>query len=171
MPTNVEIKARAADFEKQQSIAASLAGGGPQLIVQRDTFFHVPHGRLKLREFADGSGELIQYTRADQAAAKTSSYTRVETATPQRLRQTLAAALGVRGEVRKRRRLYLAGQTRIHFDEVEGLGQFIELEVVLRDGQSIDEGRQIAAALMIKLGIADTDLIEVAYIDLLAPRE
>jgi predicted adenylyl cyclase CyaB len=171
MPTNVEIKARAADFEKQRSIAASLAVSGPELIVQRDTFFHVPRGRLKLREFADGSGELIQYTRADQTAAKTSSYKRVETTAPELLRQALAAALGVRGEVRKRRWLYLAGQTRIHFDDVEELGRFIELEVVLRDGQSIAEGQQIATALMAKLGIVGTDLIDGAYIDLLPPRE
>jgi predicted adenylyl cyclase CyaB len=167
MPTNVEIKARAADYQRQQAIAASLAASDPQLIVQRDTFFHVSHGRLKLREFADGSGELIQYTRADQTTAKASSYTRVETATPELLRQTLAAALGVRGEIRKRRWLYLAGQTRIHFDEVEGLGQFIELEVVLRVGQSFAEGQQIAAALVAKLGIDDTDLIDRSYIDLL----
>lgn len=171
MSTNVEIKARAADFESQQSIAASLSTDGPELIVQRDTFFHVPHGRLKLREFADGTGELIQYSRADQAAAKTSSYTRVETATPEPLRESLSAALGVRGEVRKRRWLYLVGQTRIHFDDIEGLGQFIELEVDLHEGQSIEEGRRIADALTAQLGIADADLIDRAYIDLLLARE
>jgi predicted adenylyl cyclase CyaB len=171
MPTNVEIKARAADFVKQQAIAESLAAGGPELIVQRDTFFYVPHGRLKLREFAHGSGELIQYTRVDQTTAKISTYTRVETAAPDLLRQTLAAALGVRGEIRKRRWLYLVGQTRIHFDEVQGLGRFIELEVVLHAGQSVAEGQHIADALMVELGITNEDLIEQAYIDLLRPRE
>ena len=76
-------------------------------------------------------------------------------------------ALGVRGVVRKKRYLYLAGQTRIHLDDVEGLGQFMELEVVLRDGQSDADGQSIAEDLMAKLGVRTEDLLEGAYMDLL----
>jgi predicted adenylyl cyclase CyaB len=167
MPTNVEIKARASEFERQKAIATEIADKHPELIVQRDTFFYASHGRLKLREFSDGSGQLIQYSRPDQPAAKASSYMLISVPDPESMRQALDAAIGVRGEVHKRRWLFLAGQTRIHMDDVEGLGHFIELEVVMRHGQSIVEGEAIAAELTQRLGITSADLIEAAYIDLI----
>ena len=69
------------------------------------------------------------------------------------------------------RQLYLAGQTRIHVDTVKDLGDFVELEVVLRDDQSEDDGVAIAHQLMHALGIAETDLLDVAYVDLLAAKQ
>ena len=45
--------------------------------------------------------------------------------------ETLGKALGVKGRVKKTRLLYMVGQTRVHVDEVEGLGNFMELEVSL----------------------------------------
>jgi predicted adenylyl cyclase CyaB len=163
---NVELKARVRHWETLEAAAARLAGGPPELLRQVDTFFHAPRGRLKLREFAADRGELIFYERPDTAAAKTSRYEIVPTDQPQRLREALAAALGVRGVVRKERRLYLVGQTRIHLDRVEGLGDFVELEVVLSDGQSADEGRVIAETIASQLGIEKADLVDRAYIDL-----
>jgi len=79
----------------------------------------------------------------------------------------LSAALGVVGVVRKRRTLYLIGPTRVHLDEVEGLGDFVELEVVLQPDQDVSDGVATAEDLMQKLGIRPTQLIEKAYIDLL----
>ena len=166
MPTNVEVKARATDFHRQKSLAAEIADGPAVLIIQRDTFFRVPHGRLKLREFADGTGELIQYSRPDQATAKTSTYTLVATSAPEAMRRALGAALEIRGEIRKRRWLFITGQTRIHMDEVDGLGHFIELEVVIQDGQPVADGDAIAEKLMLRLGITTSELIDTAYIDL-----
>jgi adenylate cyclase class IV len=61
----------------------------------------------------------------------------------------------------------MSGQTRIHLDKVEGLGDFLELEVVLRDGQSDAEGQAIAEDLMRALGVARTDLLVGAYLDLI----
>ena len=69
--------------------------------------------------------------------------------------------------VKKIRYLYMVGQTRIHLDEVEGLGYFIELEVVMREGQSDTEGQAIAEDLMRRLGVREDSLIEGAYVDLL----
>ena len=67
----------------------------------------------------------------------------------------------------KTRYLYLVGQTRIHLDDVEGLGQFMELEVVLEEGQSDADGQRIAEVLMSALGVESEDLIDGAYMDLL----
>lgn len=167
MPRNVEIKARAADFAGQRRRAAELCGGEPEILHQEDTFFRVSDGRLKLRILDPGRGELIHYHREDSRGPRPSRYTIVPTAEPERLRRLLAEALGVRGVVRKTRTLFLLGPTRIHFDQVEGLGEFLELEVVLGDGQPPADGERVARELAGKLGIRESDQIAVAYLDLL----
>ena len=75
--------------------------------------------------------------------------------------------MGFEGLSEKTRYLYLVGQTRVHMDDVEGLGQFMELEVVMQEGQSDAEGQTIAEDLMTRLGVERTDLLEGAYMDLL----
>jgi predicted adenylyl cyclase CyaB len=167
---NIEIKARIAGIDAVLPRARALASGEAQLIAQDDTFFAVPHGRLKLREFADGSAELIHYQRADTVDAKLSDYRRVSVPDAAALREALARALGRLGRVRKQRWLLRAGQTRIHLDRVEGLGDFMELEVVLRDEQSEADGVRIAEHLMHELGLARAERIAGAYLDLLVDR-
>jgi len=66
------------------------------------------------------------------------------------------------------RHLFLVGQTRIHLDEVAGLGNFLELEVVLQEGQRAEDGMAIANELMEKLGVKKKDLVGKAYIDLIS---
>jgi adenylate cyclase class IV len=122
MPRNVEIKARLADRRAVEKRVAGLADSGPEHIRQQDVFFRTPRGRLKLRIFDAWHGELIHYERADRSGPKLSSYVRVETNRPTELRTALAKAFGVRGVVRKRRRVYLAGNTRIHLDDVQAWG-------------------------------------------------
>jgi adenylate cyclase class IV len=168
MARNIEIKARIVGVDALLSQAQALAGAPPQLIEQDDQFFACAHGRLKLRRFADGSGELIAYARADIAGPKLSDYRRVPTEQPDALAETLQRALGPAGRVRKQRWLLLVGATRIHLDRVEGLGDFLELEVVLRDDQTEAEGEAVAHALMAALDVAPEALVEGAYVDLLA---
>jgi len=84
---------------------------------------------------------------------------------PNELRSTLQAALGELGTVRKTRFLHIYGQTRIHIDQVEGLGNFMELEVVLTPDQTLEQGQQIAEDLMQKLEIGTNNLISGAYLD------
>jgi adenylate cyclase class IV len=144
-----------------------LSGSPGQEIPQEDTFFRVPHGRLKLRELSPEQGELIYYEREDARSPKPSRYLVAGTREPAALRAVLAVALGLRGVVRKRRLLYQVGQTRLHLDQVEGLGSFLELEVVLAGDQDTARGTAIAAELMEQLGIAGSDLVPCAYLDLL----
>ena len=163
----MEIKARVRDRVELERAAGALADGPPELLVQEDTFFECASGRLKLRRFADGSGELIFYQRPDGDGPRESRFAKAPVADPGAMCELLSAALGGVGTVRKRRTLYRCGQTRIHLDEVEGLGHFLELEVVLADGQGVADGEAIAADLMERLGITDGDLVAVAYVDLL----
>lgn len=167
MARNIEIKAHVADLSAVAKAAESLGAEGPVEIIQDDSFFTCPNGRLKLRAFADGTGELIFYRRANQAGPKESFYIRSATSQPDELRQSLTLAYGSAGRVRKRRLLYMAGRTRIHLDAVQGLGSFVELEVVLREGESADDGEGEARELMQGLAIDGGQLIEGAYVDLL----
>jgi len=164
---NIEIKAKVNDPFALQKRADSLSDTPASVIHQEDIFFHTPQGRLKLRILAPDRGELIYYRRSNAAGPKRSDYVIAKTGDPAALKTVLSAGLGIRGTVKKRRTLYLAGNTRIHLDEVEGLGHFMELEVVLTPEQNDVEGEAIAADLMDKLGVEEKDLIDVAYIDLL----
>jgi predicted adenylyl cyclase CyaB len=167
MPSNVEIKARVRDFAGLNALAAGLSDAPVSVIRQVDTFFRIAKGRLKLRELDDGVAQLIYYERPDQDGPKRSDYSIFHTRDASALQSILAMALGVRGTVEKVRHLYLVGQTRVHLDDVKGLGHFMELEVVLRPGQTEDEGFRIAEALISQLGIQRSDLLDVAYMDLL----
>ena len=168
MARNIEIKARIESVEAVASKAAAFADQGPIEIVQDDTFFRCENGRLKLRAFSSSKGELIFYRRPDQNGPKESFYLISPTSAPDTLRESLSIAYGQAGRVRKQRTLFLVGRTRVHLDRVEGLGQFLELEVVLREGESPDAGVDEAQALMGMLGIESSQLIEGAYVDLLA---
>lgn len=168
MARNVELKARILSLEALLPKAAALATEGPFHIQQDDTFFHCERGRLKLRDFLDGSGELIFYRRPDQAGPKESFYVRSTTSTPAALRDSLELAYGQAGRVIKRRTVYLIGRTRLHLDQVQELGEFLELEVVLTDGESTEAGTNEAREIMDRLGIQRDQLIGAAYVDLLA---
>ena len=168
MPANVEIKARITGVEALLPLARALGDDEhPQLIHQDDTFFAVPHGRLKLRVFGDGSGELIHYHRPDAHGPKLSDYVLAPAPEPESLREALTRACGQLGRVRKERILVLVGPTRIHLDRVEGLGDFLELEVTLTSGQTEADGTATAHALMAQLGVAADQLVSGAYLDLL----
>lgn len=170
MARNIEVKARAGDLAAVRRRVEALGGAASAELTQVDTFFDVPSTRLKLREFGDGTGELISYSRADHRGPKVSTYAIAKVRTPTDLGDVLSHALGVRASVRKRRTVFLLGQTRIHLDEVDGLGTFVELEVVLRDDQSEQEGQRIATDLLDALSIPVADLVEGAYIDLLQQK-
>lgn len=163
---NVEVKAHVTDLAKIEATARLVATDGPVDISQDDTFFACSRGRLKLRQFADGRGELIHYFRVDDAGPKISDYLISPTDTPEVLREALSRAFGIIGRVRKHRRLYLVDRTRVHLDAVEGLGQFVELEVVLSDGESLEAGTSVARAIMATLGIEQSQLVEGAYVDI-----
>jgi predicted adenylyl cyclase CyaB len=163
---NIEIKARCPDLATARERAVALGARRVGLLAQRDTYFHVPHGRLKLREIDGDAAELIQYARPDATEARASEYILVPIATPDLLRDALARGLGIRAVVAKRRELYLWRSTRIHLDEVDGLGSFLELETVITE-QSETEAREEIAAAAAALGIRDEDRISHSYIDMI----
>jgi predicted adenylyl cyclase CyaB len=170
MPRNIEIKAYIPNAEAVARQAAAIADQGPFELEQDDTFFPCESGRLKLRASSSGAGELIFYRRPNQPGPKESFYLVSPTSAPETLRQTLSLAYGQAGRVRKHRTLFMIGRTRVHLDDVQDLGHFLELEVVLNDGEPAEHGIREAHELIARLGVEPSQLVEGAYVDLLAEK-
>lgn len=168
MARNIEIKAHVENVEAVEAKVAALADRGPIEVSQDDTFFVCDRGRLKLRVVSASEGELIFYRRPNQPDPKESVFIVAPTATPDSLREVLSLAYGQAGRVRKHRTVYLVGRTRVHLDRVEDLGHFLELEVVLSEGDDPEASVAEARALMAALGIAQEQLIDRAYVDLVS---
>jgi predicted adenylyl cyclase CyaB len=171
VPRNIEVKARLSEPTSARAIAGRLCGPPAAILRQTDTYFHCAQGRLKLREIEGSVAELIAYERPDAPAAKGSDYLITRVADPDSLRRTLTAALGIRGVVRKTRRLYLHQNVRIHLDDVDGLGNFLEFEAVLADQTDDLAGRRQVEELCREFGIGPGDLLAGSYGDMLATPE
>jgi len=172
---NVEIKARISSIGEIREKLAGMGVADPtSRLAQVDTYFDVPDGRLKLREFVDdtsASSELIYYRRADETGAKLSEYYIAEVPDPEATKHLLSAALGVKAIVEKKRHLYMLGRTRIHLDKVKGLGSFLELEVILADSETLADGEAEAASLIDNLGIHAADFVSGSYCDLMMDND
>ena len=165
---NVEIKARDADPDATAARCEALGAADEGLLHQRDTYFAGRHGRLKLREQDGSEAELIAYRRPDGTEPEQSAFIRAQAGEPSVLLEALRAALGVTVVVVKRRRLFVWEHVRIHLDDVEGLGSFIELEAMVGPGlNSAAEASEKVARLRSELAIADDALVAVGYSDLL----
>jgi homotetrameric cytidine deaminase len=164
---NVEIKTRDADPGATLERALALGASDEGVLTQRDTYFGARHGRLKLRE-EDGPSaraHLIAYMRPDSDEQRTSNYRLAEVSDPAALREALDAALGTRVVVDKRRHLLLYENVRIHLDEVEGLGSFVELEGVAPPSSDLTREEELVARLREELALGEP--VAVSYSDLL----
>jgi homotetrameric cytidine deaminase len=169
---NIELKATDPDPDRSLAVCLELGAEDRGMLVQRDTYFRVAHGRLKLREEEPGGATLVQYDRPDDAQARLSAYRLVAVADPEELRIALDAALGTLVVVDKRRRLLLWEHVRVHLDEVAGLGRFVELEGVAPPDSDLEPERRQVAQLRDALGITDDRVLASSYSDLLsAPAE
>jgi homotetrameric cytidine deaminase len=162
---NVEIKARDADPDSTLERALALGASDEGVLTQRDTYFGGARGRLKLREQEPGGAQLISYVRPDGDEARTSAYRLADVSDPAALREALDAALGTRVVVDKRRRLLLWEGVRIHLDEVQGLGSFVELEGVATPESDLARERELVARLREELALGEP--VAVSYSDLL----
>lgn len=165
--TNIEIKARCADLGRAEENLSALGAGPAGSFRQRDTYFRVPTGRLKLRELGPDEGHLIFYRREDVAGPKRSDYQIAFTSDPEALRSMLAEVLGTWVVVEKTRQVWLWENVRIHLDEVAGLGQFLELEAIT-DASGLEESQRRVEALMRALEIGPEQLVAGSYGDLAA---
>ncbi|MGA2410456.1 MAG: class IV adenylate cyclase [Candidatus Binataceae bacterium] len=165
---NLEAKFRLKNLEAARGHALAIGFEERGILIQRDTFFSVPNGKLKLRQ-QTGCASLIHYRRSDQSELQLSDYAIATISDPDALRAMLAAALGVLAEVRKQRTLMMRRNIRLHLDRVERLGDFGEIEAVLPDDSPPDGYQKEVSAILTALGIVELDLIGVSYFELLKP--
>jgi adenylate cyclase class IV len=165
---NLEFKARIDDQKALLGRARALGFDLWGDLRQTDTYFAVSHGRLKLRETAGFPAELVFYERDEGSELRASDYQTAAVPSGAPLLSMLSAALGVRAVVRKKRTLLLLDTTRMHLDNVDDLGWFLEFEVPVK------EGGEAAAAdrldmLLRELGFTWEDCIRASYVDLITP--
>ncbi|MDZ7344907.1 MAG: class IV adenylate cyclase [candidate division KSB1 bacterium] len=182
--TNIEFKAWLRHPEIVQRILAQYALAPAATLQQTDTYFHVQSGRLKLREIEGETAQLIFYRRADQAGIKRSDYSMAPIASPAALREVLAAAFGIQVVVKKRRALYLLPRqpiahpnvkpenfARLHLDTVDGLGQFLEIEIVVAPEEPLPNAQAEAERLARAFQIQPEDFIAGSYADILETQQ
>ena len=162
---NVEVKATDPDPGRSLSVCLQLGAEDRGVLVQRDTYFRVPDGRLKLREETPGGAALIQYHRPDAAVARESRYRIAPVEDGAALREALDAALGTLVVVDKERRLLLWKGVRIHLDSVQGLGSFVELEGVAPPESDLSAEAANVAELSEALGLDANRILAGSYSD------
>jgi adenylate cyclase class 2 len=160
---NIELKARDPDPGRSLEVCRTLGAEDHGEISQRDTYFEVSKGGLKLREERPGQPHLIQFERANEPQQRESRYHLIEVDDGAVLCAALAAAIGIRSVVAKRRRLFLWHDVRIHLDDVEQLGTFIELEAVAPPDSDLTHEHRLISELRDALGITDERLVAVGY--------
>lgn len=165
MPANLELKARLSSESHGMECARRAGAEDAGLLVQEDTYFLVPRGRLKLREIAGQQAELIRYDRRESADARWSSYEKIPVGDPGALKGVLGAALTIHAVVRKTRHLFLHKGARVHIDVVEGLGTFLEFEVPASEGLDPVAHMQ---ELRIAFNVDEGSILRCSYADFTA---
>ena len=167
---NLEAKFRLADHANAEARAAAIGYTRRAILNQRDTFFRVPNGKLKLRE-ENGHAVLIYYHRDESGPLMLSNYEIVPVADPPRMLRMLTDALGAIAVVEKVRTLMMRDNVRLHLDKVARLGEFGEIEAVIGDGEDPERSRRAVDQILAVLGVSQSDLIGVSYFEMLAQRK
>ncbi len=162
---NVELKASDPDPDRSLAACRDLGAEDRGVLRQRDTYFKVPSGRLKLREEEPGGASLVQYDRVDAAEARESRYRLVRVGDPDALREALEAALGTLAIVDKERHLLMWEGVRIHIDHVTGLGSYLELEGVAEPESDLAAELNKVMRLTEALDIAPERVLRTSYAD------
>lgn len=171
MPQLFEFKARIDNWLHLEKLLLTLNPLFKGTDVQVDTYFNVPYGRLKLRE---GSIEnaLIHYHRSDIADAKPSDVLLYQHKPEPVLKEILTKALGIKIIIRKTRKIYFIDNVKFHFDEVEDLGNFIEVEAIDKDGSiGMDKLKEQCNYFISLFEIKKEAFIAESYSDLLLEKK
>jgi predicted adenylyl cyclase CyaB len=167
---NYEFKARVEDLEKYENKLLSLNPVYIGLDHQIDTYFHVQKGRLKLRE-GNIENSLINYDRENIAGSKLSDIILYKHEPNAALKNILVHQLGVKAIVDKKRKIYFIDNVKFHFDVVENLGTFIEVEAIdEKDELSIEALKEQCQFYLHFFELSHTQLIDQSYSDLMLER-
>jgi predicted adenylyl cyclase CyaB len=171
MKKNFEIKVKLSDPNKTRKLLQLLCKDmSPirQKQAQKDIYYKVNKGRLKLRIINGKTGNLIHYFRSNESRKRVSHYTIAETNTPAELNSTLSSLHGILIKVKKVREITIINNVRIHIDKVIGLGNYLEIEIIFN---SIKEVRKRMDDLIDALELDRKKFINVSYSDLLLNKK
>lgn len=165
---NIEIKARCADAAFIRAFLIEQHADFKGTDLQTDTYFNVPNGRLKLRQGAI-ENSLIFYKRENIAGPKLSEVQLFPVEqNSDLLKQALTNANGIKVVVKKKREIWFIENVKFHIDEVEGLGSFVEIEAIDKDGTlGMDKIREQCAYYLQQFRLSENDLLTHSYSDLL----
>jgi predicted adenylyl cyclase CyaB len=165
MPQNLELKARISSTSEAVHVARRLHAHAKGILQQRDIYYKVSRGRLKLRIINNRSAELIFYNRPNRKGSRYSDYFVLPVKDAMLTNALCTAAFGQKVVVEKKRRLFLYKNSRIHLDEVRRLGTFIELEVLVKHGKQ--KAQKLLELLSAEFNIKHSAIVAVSYSDLL----
>lgn len=168
MAINIEIKSTLSDYKQTKDRLGKLGIREAYTMYQKDIFYQVPFGRLKLRNINNTQHELIIYFRNNTQSPKPSKYYRISMKHPGFIHKLLGYLFGVYGIVEKERLLFLQDNIRFHMDKVKGLGNYFEIEYVMDDCEVKAEAQEKVNSLLGALGISNNELISESYIDLVS---
>ncbi len=165
---NIELKVKVNDFRKIKKLLKLFGAKYEGVLKQKDVYFRCPKGRLKIREINNRYYELIYYQRPNKTGRKTSNYTiwRLSKARKKQIENIFVILFGIKVVVRKTRILWHYKNTRIHLDQVNTLGNFLEIETVL-NGISKKQGEKEYFEIINFLELDNFKKIKVSYSDLL----
>ena len=167
---NLELKVKCKDHRSALAAVKKIGAKYEGILKQRDVYFNLSPGRLKLRSINDIKHQLIYYKRANRASAKFSSYYLSEITHPKRVKKLLKEILGIKVIVNKTRKLFIWQNVRIHIDNVKKLGKFIEFEIVCSSPK--DESGSTAKMKYLKkeFSISNNYILKSSYCDLLLKK-
>lgn len=170
MHINYEFKARCYNIEFLESL---LKEQNPVFVGtdhQTDTYFTVPNGRLKLRE-GNIENSLIHYERINTAEAKQSNVILYQHQPDKNLKEILIKGLGVKVVVEKQRKIYFVENVKFHFDQVKGLGSFVEVEAIDKEGSTgIEKLKEQCNRYIQLFGLTKDQFMAESYSDLLEKK-
>jgi predicted adenylyl cyclase CyaB len=165
MPQNLELKARISSVSEAVRIAQRLKAQAKGILHQHDIYYKVPCGRFKLRIINNHSAELIFYNRPNKKGSRYSDYFVLPVDDAILTNALCTAAFGLKMEVEKKRRLFIYKNSRIHIDEVHGLGTFVEFEILLRYGKR--QAQKLLEVLSKEFAVKQAAIIGFSYSDML----
>lgn len=167
MARNIEFKASITDYDDMVCKVQRLTKKSPEFIEQKDVFYITSNGRLKLRSSSESSPELIYYLRKDTQLPKLSRYYRFSVKHYSLIYNLFNHILGVKGVVQKKRCVFLKDNVRFHIDKVNHLGDFMEIEYIMKKTESRERALDTVTKMMEALGIKKEMLINCSYGDLI----
>ncbi len=167
---NIEFKAKIDDEKKMLSLIDKLS---PEYLgedIQIDTYYDISNGRLKLRR-GNIENSLIFYKRNEERELKQSDIILYRHIPDPSLEMLLKEMYDIKVIVKKRRKIFFVEHVKIHLDEVDSLGTFIEVEVIdSNNSKTISELEEKCEYYKKYFKISDSQIVNASYSDLILSR-